>query len=86
MLAFSIMQFFIHSEVLDNIIAAVSILILCIYIIVDTQLIIGSNSRKYAIDDYKIELNGSPIYMDVCVFGNNVDVDVVCYEKPLFWE
>lgn len=46
------MQFFIHSEVLDNIIAAVSILILCIYIIVDTQLIIGSNSRKYAIDDY----------------------------------
>ena len=48
----SILAFFIRSKILNIVISAFSVLLFSIYLVYDTQLILGNHSLKLEIDDY----------------------------------
>ena len=57
------LSIFIHSRLLSIWISALVVLLLCVFIIYDTQLIIGKHSLKYSIDDYVFA--AMVIYIDI---------------------
>ena len=40
---------------------------------------------KYKDNNYKIEVSGSPFYMDVCLFSKNKNIDIIENEKVDIW-
>ena len=52
LIAGSILGIFIRNRVFHTILAVAGVIIFGIYLVYDTQLVIGKNSRAYAIDDY----------------------------------
>lgn len=59
----SILAIFIKNRVVNLVLSIFGVILFGIYLIYDTQLVIGKNSRKYSIDDYIIAaLN---LYIDI---------------------
>ena len=59
----SFLLFFIHNKVLEIIISAFSVILFGIYLIYDTQLIIGGRNRELSVDDYII--GALMLYIDI---------------------
>lgn len=63
LLAMSLLAFFIRNRILQLVVAGLSVILLGIYLIYDTQMIVGDKGNRFAVDDYVFA--AMALYVDI---------------------